>query len=291
MRGGYQRGMGRAASADELARLAAQIEAVQRELAARQAELTELEGDLDRFQRQYDLRLGGVVVQLDGVDRDLAACKARIAAHRQWGAGGPPKTRGGRAYVPVDEQYRRTWRQPSPEQETAPSWSELAKRVHPTDAPMEEQIRRLYRRLCRRYHPDLVQDEKEKERRTEITSAINAAYAKRVVDARQSLAELQALAERATLDVWEVAGTEDQRLYALRAKLTRLRGQHADLQRAIRALTDSPAAQLSLEVKLARRRGQDLLAEIRAEVESELTRKRAELELLRAQLEELGLST
>lgn len=290
MRSRYRQPTGHRLPADELAELARQIEAVQTELAARQAELAELEQDLEVFQRAYDQRVGALVSELERVERDLAECKRRIDFYRQWGAGGPPKTRSGRTYVPVDEQFRRTWRQPPPPGDTPRSWSEVAKRVHPADAPLEKRIRQLYRRLCRRFHPDLVQDAGEKQRRTEITAAINAAYAQRLVDARQSMAELQALDEQATLADWEVGGTADQRLVALRARLTRLRDQLASVERAVRTVVDSPAARLSLETKLARRQGRDLLGEIQAEVESDLARKRVELDFVRAQLHELGLS-
>jgi hypothetical protein len=48
---------------------------------------------------------------------------------------------------------------------------------------------------------------------------------------------------------------------------------------------------MSLEVKLARWQGRDLLAEMAASVEKDLARKRAELDFLETQLKQLGIES
>ena len=52
---------------------------------------------------------------------------------------------------------------------------------------------------------------------------------------------------------------------------------------------NSQTTQMSLDVKLVRRQGRDLLAEMAAEVEEELAQKQVELDSLVAQLEQLGM--
>ena len=51
--------------------------------------------------------------------------------------------------------------------------------AEPVDAATEAEIKTLYRKMCRRFHPDLSQDPTEQAWRTELMTAINAAYAAR----------------------------------------------------------------------------------------------------------------
>jgi hypothetical protein len=49
-----------------------------------------------------------------------------------------------------------------------------------------------------------------------------------------------------------------------------------------------PSVELSLEVKLARRRGRDILKELAADVEKKVARKTVERDMLKAQFDQLG---
>jgi curved DNA-binding protein CbpA len=124
------------------------------------------------------------------------------------------------------------------------------------DAATEAQIKKLYRQLCRRFHPDLTQDAAERVWRTEMMTAVNAAYAAR------SLVELQALAEKPDRSPSAETGTDEQH---------------------------SPTMQMNLDVKFAQRQGRDLLAEMAVDVKKDLARKRVELDFLVAQLKQLGI--
>jgi len=277
-------GAGKAIS-EELAELQHQIECVRSALAERRAELTELRKELSAFQFEYDARVGHTAQELERVKAELDRCRRQIERYRRWGPGGPPRTPGGGEYVPVDEQYRRTWREPPEPPQGVRSW------VEPAAADVEERIRQLYRRLCRQFHPDLARDSEDQRRRTEAMAAINAAYAARLQDPQESLAQLSDLAESALHDLWEATGTPSQRLAALQGKLARLERQLGEVEREIRELADSPAMRASLEVKLARRYGRDLLSEMEQDVAKELVRRQAELEFMQAQLRDLGLLT
>ena len=114
-------------------------------------------------------------------------------------------------------------------------------------------------------------------------AAINAAYAAR------SLVELQALSEQPDHPVTDRQRTSEQRLGALHDRLQQVRQRLRVVEREIRDLMDSDAMQLSLDVKLARRRGKDLLTEMATHVEKELARKRTELDFLAIQLKQLGI--
>jgi hypothetical protein len=209
-----------------------EIESVEALLIEREAELVDLRVELSAFRLEYDTRVGRQVEELEQVETELRRCQERVADYRLWGAKGAPGTRAGTPYVSVEEQFRRTWKEPEEAPAESPSWEDASRPLRPSAGT---HIKALYRQLCRRFHPDLTQDPAERARRTQTMAAVNAAY-------------------------------------------------------AARDLADSPAAQMSLDVKLARRQGRDLLAEMAAQTAKELTRKRAELDFMLAQLRQLGIT-
>jgi len=261
---------------EQLAHLRQQIEALETELFEREAELVDLRVELSAFRLEYDTRVGRRVAELEEVEAEIKRCRQRINQYRQWGPGWAPRTATGTAYVPVEEQYRRTWQQP----EESPS----PRPAEPVDAATEARIKKLYRQLCRRFHPDLTRDAAERAWRTEMMTAVNAAYAAR------SLVELQALAEKPDRSPSAEAGPDEQRLAALRDKLRQIQQRLREVEQEMRELTNSQEIQMSLDVKFAWRQGRDLLAEMAADVEKDLARKRDELDLLMTQLRQLGIA-
>jgi predicted nucleic acid-binding Zn-ribbon protein len=262
---------------EQLAHLRQQIEAAEAELANREADLVDLRVELSAFRLEYDTRVGRKVTELEEVEAEIQRCQQRISQYRQWGPGGPPQTRTGAAYVPAEEQYRRTWQQPEEPPSPPPA--------KPVDAATKAQIKKLYRQLCRRFHPDLTQDAAERAWRTEMMTAVNAAYAAR------SLVELQALTEKPDRSPSVETGTDEQRLAALRDRLQQIQRRLREVEQEVRELTNSPTVQMNLDIKFAQRQGRDLLAEMAADVEKDLARKRVELDFLMAQLKQLGITS
>jgi type II secretory pathway pseudopilin PulG len=259
-----------------LARLRRQIAAAEAALVEREAELAELRVEVASFELRYKTLVGRQLAALREVEASIAACRKQIQAFRRWGRDGPPVGWDGEAYVPVDEQYRRTWRDPA-----APGPSFVPPVELATQSAVKQDLKALYRQLCRRFHPDLTQDPAERAWRTEMMAAVNAAYA------AQSRAELQALAATPHRGAGREA-VDGGRLDALQDRLTYLRRRLLQVEGEIDELTHSSLVEMRLEVTLAARQGQDLLGEMAREVERDLAKKQAELEYLRAQLRALG---
>jgi chromosome segregation ATPase len=253
-----------------------QVAIAEGELIDREAELADLKVETYAFRLEYDTRVGRRVAELEEVEAQIERCKKRIHEYRQWGPAGPPKTHSGETYVSVEEQYRRTWQRPKvPQPPPFPP---------PLNPATEIEIKKLYRRLCRRFHPDLTRDEVERAWRTEMMAAVNAAYAV------QSLTELQALAKSPERFSPVEIRPAEQLLDALRTKLQQIRGRIREIAREIDDLRNSQIMEMSLRVKFARRKGQDLLAEMAADVEKDLERKKLELDFMVAQLKHLGIA-
>jgi DNA repair exonuclease SbcCD ATPase subunit len=272
-----RQGDGALSLGQQLARLRRQIAAAEAALVEREAELAELRVEVASFELRYETLVGRKLAALKEVESSIAACRKQLQTARRWGTSGPPVGWDGEPYVPVDEQYRRTWRDPPP---PGPSFISPAEAA--TQSAARQDLKGLYRQLCRRFHPDLTQDPAERVWRTEMMAAVNAAYA------AGSRTELEALA----MTPHRGAGPEPVgagRLEALQDRLTYLRRKLREVEGEIDALTHSPLMEMRLEVTLAARQGQDLLGEMAAEVERDLAHKQAELDDLRAQLRARGM--
>jgi chromosome segregation ATPase len=268
-----RRGRGRV-SEDQLAALRKQIAAAEAQLVEKQTELVELRLEAAAFEREYETRVGRKYRVLEETEAAIARCKKQIADYRQWGDK-RPKTRWGSDYVSVEEQYRRTWREPAPPGPAFPP--------PPVSPTQKRELKTLYRELCRRYHPDLTQDPDERVWRTEMMAAVNAAYEAR------SITELEALAARPER-VARTGGADQNRLEALTERLHYLQQRVREVEREIDEWMHGPLVEIRLEVRLAARQGQDLLSEMAAEVEKDLERKQVELDFLQAQLRQLGIA-
>ncbi|GCB47664.1 hypothetical protein [Kutzneria buriramensis] len=133
--------------------------------------------EVENFERLHHQKLGPMYTRLDELD-------ARIAEARAARTGDPEDLRK------ADEARARVMPMPGVEElfhgwmdgqglfpEAAAMLSDQPvqppQRVRPSD-----EVRKLYRELARKAHPDLAQDETERERREEFITRVNGAYAR-----------------------------------------------------------------------------------------------------------------
>ncbi|MFQ5614139.1 MAG: J domain-containing protein [Anaerolineae bacterium] len=243
------------------------VQEAQAQLKAAEAELADRVAETNAFEFEFEARVGHLLDTLEGLEAEIKAYNGRIQMMRN-------RDIFGYGYLPADEQYRRTWRSPPSSPPETPS--------QPPDAASEARLKELYRLLARRFHPDLAQDEADRARRTEKMAAVNDAYA------AQSLAELESLAQEPETLIDAEGQTGPQLVQALEAELARCRRRLGQVESELRNFDARPSVQLSLEVKLARHRGRDMLAEIAADLEGKIARKTAERDMLKAQFDQLG---
>lgn len=255
----------------QLAELRAAVETARRELVDAEAELADRRVDIEAFEFEYEARVGVLLTQLEWVNEEVKDYLDRIQQRRN-------EQTFGTAFSAVEEQYRRTWQKPK----QTP--------VRPRPAPVSDntaaQIKRLYRQLARRYHPDLAADETERAYRTEMMTAVNDAYAAR------SLAELLALASEleshGETTAAAKANTAAGMVQALQEELARIERRLQQIDLEMQSLHNHPLVELSLEVKFAQKRGRDVLAEMAAELERQIARKTVERDMIKAQFDSLS---
>ena len=256
---------------NQLNQLRAELANTQNQLIDAEAELADRLAEINAFEFEFEAKVGHLIDKLDALETQVQRYNERIQIARN-------KQVFGSAHIPVEAQYRRTWQSPRTSAPTPPP--------QPLPPASEAEIKRLYRQLARRFHPDLAIDERDRLFRTQKMTAVNNAYAAR------SMAELVALAATPDNQIStgrDISGqTEAQLIQTLQSELIRCKSRLRDIEQEIKGLHHRPSVDLSLEVKSARRQGRDLLAEMAADIEKKIMKKEVELDMLKAQFDQLG---
>lgn len=245
---------------DEIENLKVHIAEAEAQVAALEAEVIDLRRELEAFAVRYDRLIRPAVERLDvlrTVVADLERERLTPPQLQGYGSGSEAGWTPPPDYVPVAEQYWRTWVAPRYEHRVEPE--PVARRVLLDDDP-DRMLKRVYRTLVKRYHPDLTADPGEHVRRNRLMAEINAAYA------RQDLNALHALSLEPPDAVPEVplAALELRQLQLILAQLER---RVRDLEAERYAVLHSDLLWLSIQAKLAAREGRDLLREMLADIE------------------------
>ena len=247
-------------------RLLVVIAATRQQAATLQTTIETLRDDLGRFEGAYHARTGHLFVELNRLRLACDEFRHRIAVVR------------GQRRVPADELegdverlFRDRRQTIADEADEAASYQrafadEQATRLSADD---EAELRRTYRELARRNHPDLVQDPAERDRRAQRMVRINDAYRERDFDALRTLLTLSPTDDAAP----DGTRTAAERLAWATAELTRLDAVVAALRRDLSTVEDSPAHELWLRS----RRDPRLLDEMTDQIASQITEAQARL--------------
>lgn len=262
----------------QIGRLRHQLHQVQAEINAAETELVRLEEDLRAFEYEFEANVGYLLELLTRLEEEVNDYLQQIKIMRT-------EQTFGEGYRTVEDQYQATWN--IPRQETP------AKQPSKPPPLTAAQLKKLYRQLARRYHPDLAVDEADRAYRTGKMSAINDAYK------AGSLVEMMALAEETErvgrVGAGKMAGstavpvpqTEDDLIQTLTQELDNRRRHLFRVQDALRNFHNRPVVELALEVRFARQQGRDLLAEMAAETQRKIARKEVERDMIKSQFDNM----
>ncbi len=141
-------------------------------------------------------------------------------------------------------------------------------------------LKQLYRQLARRFHPDLALDDADREYRTGVMKAINAAYAAGDVARLEELVQ-----EPDSADRLEYAHTNQQLVQAMYIELTRCHRRLAEIKEEIAHLENHKSVRLMRRAERAAAKGRDLLDELYHELQNEIAHKLIERDVLKEQVE------
>jgi hypothetical protein len=247
----------------ELRDLKQQIRNRQESFAQLELELIDTRSRLGCFEYELSTRLGPLQDRVAELEKELDQLR-RLNQHRaQWGT---------RADSPgfsqdAEEQFRRAWTQTNPQPKTPPS-----SKLSPEN---EVEIKKLFRQLAKKFHPDLVTDQKDKEWRARIMVRVNEAYSAGDLSALHSLLEQrEPSAVIPPRERWEM-------ITSLKAELNRLEKAIQNLEIQLQRLINSPQVKMMLDASIARTVGNDFIGELEMDLQAEIARLQVDLAGLR----------
>jgi hypothetical protein len=244
----------------ELEQKAAELVELETLLAQAELELATLQAALHAFEAIYVRIVGTVYSELDEIEARIAEAEAQRNTD-------DPQLRE------VAEEAR------AKATESADATGAALQRKQEVDFAPAEELKKLYREIAKRIHPDLTTDEKERVRRNRIMMEANRAYE----DSDE--AKLRAILEewQASPESVEGEGVAAELVRTIR-KIYQVQRRLTDIAAETKQLTSSDLYDLKLRVDLARSNGQDVLAQMAAQV-------KAQIRLARIRLAELNPKT
>jgi hypothetical protein len=243
---------GMPAAADPEARQRAELEVLTQELSELELELATAQAEIADFTRQYHSMIGTRMATLDELRAELAARRAEADL---------ADTEAGQAAAAARERAEQTRRESG-------RFEEALNEV-PAFTPSGD-LKKLFRRLAQKIHPDRATSEPERAWRTQLMAEANRAY--------------QAGDEAALLEVmalWqEGAAMRAERPPAgdlLATQLARLKKRIADIEDELKRLFGSRLYELFTATNIARRAKRDLLKEMADRLDADIAAVRAQL--------------
>ena len=234
----------------ELERKRAELTRLEGEVVQRELDLATLQAELRAFEGRY-LRVVGVrYAALDEIEAQIAEAQARLNPRD------PTAQRGAAQARAEAQESSQAVGEAAPQQKFTPS----------------ESLKKTYREVAKRLHPDLTTDEKERTRRQRLMAEANRAYADG--DEARLQAILREWEESPESVTGEGPGAELVRTIRKIAQVEeRLRTIDAEVAR----LKASELFELRVKVDEAEAEGRDVLVEMAARVDERAAKARIRL--------------
>jgi hypothetical protein len=241
----------------ELARKRAEQSAIETELAERELRSANLRAELGAFEQQYLHFVGARYAELD----ELRAGIAERVAKEQ-----PSNARAQQAAQEAREHAK----------ETKSAAGEITE-ISPRAFEASPEMKRLYRDVAKRIHPDLTADRQDRAKRQILMAEANKAY---------ELGDEARLAKILTEYEWspeqvrgEGAGAE---LVRVIRGISQARGRLAEIEAELQELLRSDLYQLKTRVDEAQQGGRDVLKEMIDKVDDQIAQAKRRLDAVLA---------
>ena len=230
--------------AEELQARRRELADLRRKLADKELELSTENAQLHLFERRYQSVVGKMYAELDQVKAQVLGLASKVF----------PKADNFREEAESAREQAREFHEESPE----------AKKPKEFNPP--ENLKKLFRRVAKRIHPDLASSARERERRHDLMAKLNQAYD-----------GLDEEAIRSILIEWEAEEPAHEKL-ELGEQLVRVVSQAAQVRKRLYAISDeledltlTEMFQLKKNIESAELEGRDLLQEIADDLEEKIS--------------------
>jgi hypothetical protein len=253
------------APADGERRLKAEFEVLAQEVGEMELEFATAQAELAEFSRHYHERVGTRIAELDALQAQIAE---QLAARTP-------------ADVAIKQKAEKARAQSERSQRERTRFHELDREIEKPFAPSVE-LKRLFRHLAQKIHPDRAEDEGDRAWRTELMSEANRAY--RASDA---------MVLKEILRQWQAGRDDDKRenlpepqkksrAHDLEQQVARMQKRLAEINEQLNRLLASRLYELFAATNMARSRNRDLLLEMAEQLDAQIAEARLKLERINA---------
>lgn len=240
----------------ELARKRQEQAAIETELADCELRAANLRAELGAFERQYLHFVGSRYAELDELNAQVAE---QIAGSQ-----------------PANERAQQAAHDARARAATTKSSAGEKAASAPKPFHASAELKRLYRDVARRIHPDLTSDRDDRAKRQQLMAQANEAYERGdEASLRKVLTEYEFSPEAVTGDG---AGAD---LIRVIRRISQARSRLSEIEAELQELLRSDLHQLKARVDQAGQHGRDVLAEIMAKVDEQVAQAKRRLENLR----------
>lgn len=242
-----------------------EYELKQRQLSELESKLVELElehlnltAELRTLEERYLRIVGTRYAELDQIEAQIAALEAAIH--------------------PADQEFKKKASQARTRaEESSDAANKSLEKADPKERTQpSDDLKKLYREVAKRLHPDFASTDEERARRTILMAEANRAYQE------GDEAALRRLLENAIDTPDEIVGEGIAfDLVRLIRKIAQVQKRVAEVEQLIDKLKQSPAYTLKLSIEAETQQGRDLLEEMCLDVEEQILQARCRLSALK----------
>ena len=263
----------------EVDELLTTIQAKRDQVADMTLELEELKLDVRRFESQYNARVGRYYIELDKVDLLTKEQRLRLRLLKEGVSPDSPDME-----KRIESCFRSERLRLADYEREIGSNEDAFNQSKSQSIPPEQmkQLRGLYLRLAKTYHPDKANCEGEHDERKQMMLLINRAYEDRDI---QTLKRINIKIEP---EVESVEETTQQRRKRLSQEMNRLMRVLGELRLEINKIKSSKTYHFKQEVKRSRESGADLLARLVRDLQQKINANKRRLTVLIEQFQQFS---
>ncbi len=229
--------------AEELQARRRELADLRRKLADKELELSTENAQLHLFERRYQSVVGQMYAELDQVKAQVLGLASKIF----------PKADNFREEAESAREQAREFHEESPEEKK------------PKEFNPPENLKKLFRRVAKRIHPDLASSAAERERRHELMAKLNQAYDGLDEEVIRSIL-MEWEAEEPAHDKLELG----EQLVRVVSQVAQVRKRLYEISDELEDLTLTEMFQLKKNIESAELEGRDLLQEIADDLEEKI---------------------
>lgn len=218
-------------------------------VAEKELELASLRNSVIHFEHRYYRQVGIKYVELDEINAQIAE---KIAQKK------PKDTVSQRESKAARETANNTAKEFHSHE--IPKEEEFTKDFKPSD-----EIKKLYRQIAMKIHPDRATGEKEKEYQTKLMAEVNDAYANGDIERlRQILREWESSPESVKGEGIAVD------LVRMIRSISQIKGRLKTIEKEIETIKETEMHKMMMQVQEAEESGRDLLSELADKIDSDI---------------------